>query len=291
MHLPPQQRVAARDRVIAERKVSAPDTYAPFSIDEYRRMPLDYAYIDQCVRWPATAPESSPLTFEASRYPAVPVLVISGEFDDQTSVADGEAAAARYPHARHIIIANSFHVNALPGARSDCAAGLVRRFMADLTPGDASCATAVPAVPLVVRFARDLHELAPAEAVAGNEAHEEALRAVSAALLTCADVITRAAENGAGWSPGLRGGTFTAATQGDGYRITLQQVRWTEDLAVSGRIDWPARSGVVHAELDVHSPQENGRLDLSWPQGAPGARASARGTLGGRRVAAEAATP
>ncbi|HEY6824110.1 MAG TPA: alpha/beta hydrolase, partial [Steroidobacteraceae bacterium] len=291
MHLAPEERVAERDRIIAERKVSAPDTYAPFTIDEYRRMPLDYAYIDQCVRWPAAAPESRPLTFEASRYPPVPVLVISGEFDDQTSVADGEAAAARYPHARHIVIANSFHVNALPGARSECAAGLVRRFMEDLTPGDASCAAAVPPVPLVAHFARYRHELAPAEPIARNEADEEALRAVSAALLTSADVITRAAENGAGWGLGLRGGTFTAATQGEGYRITLQQVRWTEDLTASGRIDWPGRSGVVHAELEVHSPQESGRLDLSWPQGAPGARASARGTLGGKSVAAEAPTP
>jgi len=291
MHLQPEERVAARDRIIAERKVSAPDTYAPFTIDEYRRMPLDYAYIDQCVRWPATPPASAPITFEASRYPAVPVLVISGEFDDQTSVADGEAAAARYPHARHIVIANSFHVNALPGARSDCAAGLVRRFMADLAPGDASCATAVPPVPLVTHFARHLRELAPAEAVAGNQADEEALRVVSAALQTCADVITRAALDGAGSGLGLRGGTFSAATQDDGSQITLQQVRWTEDLTVSGRIDWPGRSGAVHAQLDVHSPQASGRLDLSWVEGTPATRASARGTLSGKPVAAEAPTP
>ncbi|HYX73684.1 MAG TPA: alpha/beta hydrolase [Steroidobacteraceae bacterium] len=291
MHLPPQQRIAARDRIIAERKASAPDTYAPFTIGEYRRMPLDYAYIDQCVRWPAAAPGSSPLTFDGVRYPPVPVLVISGEFDDQTSAADGEAAAARYPHARHIVIANSFHVNALPGARSECAAGLARRFLADLTPGDASCASAVPPVPLVGRFARHVHELTPAAAVAGNEADEEALRTVSAALLTCADVLTRAGENGAGGGVGLRGGTFTAARRGEGYRITLQQVRWTEDLSVSGRIDWPGRRGVVHAELEVRSPQKSGGLDLSWPEGTASARATARGMLGGKKIAAEAAPP
>ena len=291
MHLPPQERVAARDRVIAERKASAPDTYAPFTIDEYRRMPLDYAYIDQCVRWPAAAPGSSPLTFDGARYPEVPVLVISGEFDDQTSAADGEATAARYPHARHIIIANSFHVNALPGARSECAAGVVQRFMADLIPGDASCASTVPPVPLVTRFARYLHELAPADAVAGNDGDQEALRTVSAALLTCADAITRAGEEGAGSGVGLRGGTFTAVTQGQGYRITLQQARWTEDLSVSGRIDWPGRSGVVHATVEVHSLHKSGPLDLSWMAGTAGARANARGRLGGKKILAEAAAP
>jgi len=291
MHLPPAERVAARDRVIAERKARAPGTYAPFTIDEYRRMPLDYAYIDECVRWPAMAPGSSPLTFEGVRYPQVPVLVISGEFDDQTSVADGATAAARFPHARHIVIANSFHVNALPRARSDCAARLVRRFMSELEAGEAACAAAVPPVRLVPRFARRVHELVPAKALAGNEAKEESLRAVTATLLTCADVITRAAENGVGHGMGLRGGSYSAAQQPEGYRLTLHGVRWTEDLAVSGRIDWPGRSGTVHAVLDVHASQASGRLELSWPEDEVNARARARGTLNGKVVLAEAPAP
>jgi pimeloyl-ACP methyl ester carboxylesterase len=291
MHLPPAERIAARDRVIAERKARAPDTYAPFTIDEYRRMPLDYAYLDECVRWPAMAPAASPLTFDGVRYPQIPVLVISGEFDDQTSVADGAAAAARFPHARHIVIANSFHVNALPHARSDCAARLVRRFMVELEAGDAACAAAVPPVRLVPRFARRLHELAPARALAGNEAREESLRAVTATLLTCADVITRAAENGVGRGVGLRGGTYVVAEAGEGYRLTLQQVRWTNDLPVSGRIDWPGRSGTVRAMLDVHAPQASGRLELSWPEGETNARAHIRGTLNGKVTLAEAPAP
>ncbi len=291
MHLPPPERAAARDRLIAERKARMPDTYAPFTIDEYRRMPIDYAYIDQCVAWPTAPPGLAPLAFDGARYPSVPVLVISGELDDQTSVADGEAAAARYPHAHHIVIVNSFHVNALPRARSACAAGLVRQFMADLEVGDARCATAVPPVPLVTHFARHLHELGPAAATSGNESDEEALRAVSAALLTCADVIVRAAENGAGRGVGLRGGSFNAVAAGEGYRITLHDVRWTEDLAASGRIDSPGRRGAVRAELEVHATGESGHLEIYWQEGAPVARASVRGTLDGRRVAAEAPAP
>ena len=287
MHLPPAERVIARDRVIAERKASAPDTYAPFTLDEYRRMPLDYAYIDQCVRWPAAAPGTAPLTFEGVGYPAVPVLVISGELDDQTSVADGEAAAQRYPHSRHIVIANSFHVNALPHARSACAAGVVRHFMAELETGDVSCAAAVSRVPLVTRFARHLGELEPAAATPGNASGEEALRAVSAALITCADAITRAAENGAGEGVGLRGGAFTATKDREGYRLTLRQVRWTEDLSVSGRIEWPGRTGMAHAQLELHSARASGRLELSWPEGASGGRATATGVLAGKAVAAE----
>ena len=290
MHLPPAQRVAARDRIVAERKVSAPDTYAPFTIDEYRHMPLDYAYIDQCVRWPAAAPESSPLTFGETRYPPVPVLVVSGEFDNQTSVADGEAAAAPFPRARHIVMANSFHVNALPRARSECGATLVRRFMSELDAGDDSCAAAIPPVPLVPRFARHIQQLDPARALAGHEAGDEGLRLVSATLLTCEDVITRAMQDGVGTGVGLRGGTFTVVEQGGGYRITMHEVRWTEDLVVSGRIDVSGRGG-GRAVLEVQAPQGHGRLELAGSEGASGARVSAHGRVGDKLIAAEDPTP
>jgi pimeloyl-ACP methyl ester carboxylesterase len=292
MRLPVPQRRATRDELIARREATAPATYAPFTIDEYRAMPLDYAFIDECVAWPsprAVAP--SPLVFPASSYPDVPVLVVSGELDNMTSVADGAAAAERFPRARHLVIANSFHVNALPHARSECAAVLVRRFLATLATGDESCAAAVPAVRLLPRFARTAGELAPAQARVRNQAGEDALRAVAAALFTAEDVIARAAEHGAGPGIGLRGGTFTASAAGGGYHLTLKEIRWSEDVAVSGRIDFPGRAGVVRANLELEIPSGNGTLELEWPEGVSGARASARGTLNGRAVVAEAPAP
>ena len=293
MHLPPAERLVARDRIIGERAANAPDTYAPFTIEEYRRMPLDYAFIDQCVRWPALALTAAPLTYAGTRPPQVPVLVISGEFDNMTSMADGEAAAAHFPRARHIVIANSFHVNALPrpSRRSDCGATLARRFMTQLDAGDGRCATEIPPLPLVPLFARHLHDLDPAHALPGNEGEEEALRLVSAALFTSADVVTRARENGAGRGVGLRGGTFTTVSEGGGYRLTLHEVRWTEDLSLSGRIDWPGRSGLVRADVEVRSLLANGRLELSWPEGPGDAPATVRGTLGNKLIAAQAPPP
>jgi len=70
-----------------------PDTYAPFTIDEYRSMPLDYAFIDECVQWPAAASGAPAVRLlpAGAGYPDVPVLVISGELDNMTSPADGAA--------------------------------------------------------------------------------------------------------------------------------------------------------------------------------------------------------
>jgi pimeloyl-ACP methyl ester carboxylesterase len=292
MRLPPAQRVAARDRIIAQRKAEAPATYGPFTIDEYRGMPVDYTFIDQCVEWPSPpAYPPSPLIFPASSYPDVPVLVVSGELDNMTSVADGEVAAAHFARARHLIIANSFHVNGLPHARSECGAVLVRRFMDTLATGDEACAAAVPAVRLVPAFARRAHELTPAGGLAASQASAEDLRVVTAALLTAEDAIARAAADGPGEGVGLRGGTFTATAANDGYRLKLRSLRWTEDVSASGSIDWPGRTGIVHAHLELSTPEGPGALELSWPEGESGARATARGSIGGRSVAAEGPAP
>ena len=293
MSLPVPQRLAARDLAIEKRKAAAPDTYAPFTIDEYRRMPLDYAFIDQCVQWPERSGHSqaAPLVPDAP-YPQVPVLVVSGDLDNMTSVADGAAAAARFPRAHHVIIANGLHVNALPHSRDECAARLVRRFMAELSTGDEGCAAQVPPVRLVPQFARHAAELAPAQALPGNEVAEAALRVVSAALLTAQDVIVRAAANGPGKGLGLRGGTFSATASGSGYHIVLRQVRWTGDVVVSGDIDSPGRTGVVRANLKLSAPQgERGKLEAQWPEGVARARATVRGNLGAHAVVADAPAP
>jgi pimeloyl-ACP methyl ester carboxylesterase len=292
MRLPPSRRLEARDRIIAQREAQAPATYAPFTIEEYRGMPLDYTFIDECVEWPAPPPvPPTPLSFPASSYPDVPVLVVSGELDNMTSVADGAVAAAHFAHAHHVVIANSFHVNALPHARSACGAMLVRRFMDTLATGDESCAAAVPAVRLVPRFARSVLELPPAQVAAANHADADGLRAVTAALLTAEDAIARAIDNGPGAGIGLRGGTFSAAAAHGGYRIELRGLRWTSDVSATGQIDWPGRTGTVRARLDLNTPQGPGTVELTWPEGVDGARATARGTLGGKPVVAEAPAP
>jgi pimeloyl-ACP methyl ester carboxylesterase len=293
MHRPPAERAKQRDALIAKREREAPDTYAPFTIAEFRHMPLDYAFIDQCVDWPAIPSDAPPAmaTAAGARYPDVPVLVVSGELDSMTPVADGAEAAAHFRHARHLIVANGFHDNAQPHSRNECGEVIVRRFLDTLETGDEACAAAVPPVRLVPRFARQAGELDAASAGAGNQAGDGALRTVTAALLTCEDVIARARDNGEGHGVGLRGGTFTVTRVGEGYRITLEGVRWTEDVALSGHIVWPGRTGTVHARVTLNSPQGSGTLELSWPEGVPNARAAARGQLAAQVVVAEAPAP
>jgi pimeloyl-ACP methyl ester carboxylesterase len=295
MRLAPTLRTADRDRAVAERKRMLPDTYAPFTIDEYRGMPLDYSFIDQCVEWPV-APSSHPapnVVAADAHYPDIPALIISGELDNITTVADGAAVAGAFKHATQIRIANGFHVNALPRARSACGAEIVRRFIETLAPGDTTCAANVPPLRLVPHFAVHAGELEAAAAVAGNRANAAQLRWVSAAVMTAGDVLARLGGNTSGQGVGLRGGSFRVVNDASIIHITLNQVRWTEDLAVSGRIDKPlGRTGVVHALLQLAAADAfTGELTVEWPEGISGSGAGIRGTLGGATVAARTPAP
>jgi pimeloyl-ACP methyl ester carboxylesterase len=293
MHLAPEARRADRDRVIEQRLRKFPDTYAPFSIDEYRGMPLDYSFIDQCVGWPAI-----PLGDAARKvvpadavYPDIPALVISGELDNMTTMADGAAVAKAFKHGQQLIFANSLHVDALPHARSECGAIVVRRFIENLSPGDTQCAQQIPPVRLVPAFALHAADADAAAALPGNTASTEQLRWVAAAVLTVGDVLARLRDNSSGHGTGLRGGRYQIHAAQGSERVIMEEVRWSSDLAVSGSVQSPRRStGTVRA--DVRFPQAGGgRLAIRWDEGAARPMAHIEGRIGGASVVAQADAP
>ena len=295
MRLGPAPRLADRDRAIAERKRTLPQTYAPFTLDEYRGMPLDYSFIDQCVEWPV-APSAHPasnVVAADARYPDVPALIISGELDNMTTTADGALVTAAFKHGTQIHIANSFHVNALPRARSDCAAQIARRFMETLKVSDAGCAAEVPPPRLVPHFARHASELESADPLAGNHADASQLRWASAAVMTAGDVLARLGTNSAGQGVGLRGGTFRVVNDPATIHVAMKEVRWTEDVAVSGEIDKPAaRRGVVRASLHLAvNGGAAGDLVVEWSEGVADSAASIQGRLNGIAAMARTASP
>jgi pimeloyl-ACP methyl ester carboxylesterase len=295
MRLAPAQRRIDRDRAVADRRLAHPDTYAPFTIDEYRGMPLDYSFLDQCVDWPV-APVSHPASNVVAadvRYPDVPALVISGELDNMTTPEDGAAVARAFAHGTRVLIRNSFHVNALPRARSACGAEIARRFIETLSAGDISCAAAVPPVALVPRFALHASELEPASAEPGNLAGADQLRRVRAAVQSAGDVLARLRANTTGSGVGLRGGSFRAVTGASQIHVELDRVRWTLDLPVSGAIDAPAgRTGTVRASLQFgDAGQAPGKIEVEWPAGTADSVAVVRGSVDNAKVVARMAAP
>src|SRR4029077_135915 len=138
--------------------------------------------------------------------------------------ADGAAVAAAFKHGTQIRIANSFHVNALPHARSGCAAQIVRRFMRTLSTGDTRCAPKVPPLRLTPRFAIHASQLEPAVAMPGNKAGAAELQQASAAVMTSCDVLARIAVISSGRGVGLRGGIFHITADSSAVHVALKEV-------------------------------------------------------------------
>ncbi len=295
MRLTPGERAAERDRVVERRRREHPDTYAPFTIDEFRAMPLDYSFIDECAGWPALPPaHPGPIGPAEAVYPDVPALVVSGDLDAITTRADGAAVARAFPRGRQIVVANGFHVNALPRGRSRCAPRLVREFIAAADPAAAALADCVPAaapVRLVPRFAVTADELPPADALPGNAASDGQLRLVEAVLLTVGDALARIRDSTGG--PGLRGGRYHVIDAEQRVLVRLAGLRWTQDVAVTGEVARAKSTGhAVRGHVRFLGPGGTaGDLDLRWEDAAPDARATVRGQLDGMRVAAAADAP
>jgi len=294
MTLPPAARQQQRDRRIAERERRQPGTYAPFSIDEFRGMSLDYSLLDACVRWPApsAAHPPGPLLPKHPQMPGVPVLVLNGELDTITTPPEGAAVASLFPNARHIVLANEFHVGALPPMPDDCGANLVRRFFTTLDAGDADCAARIAPIRTTPLFALRSTDLPLPQPLPGNQAGPAALKAAASAVLELGDAVARLESAGGSLSPALRGGSVANQFSEGVYQLQLVQARFTNDVAVDGQLSWPWGRGTAVAQIRFTTAAgERGELAVSWPEQQAGSLATLSGTLAGRRVEAQMPAP
>ena len=297
MHATREARAQQLEAAIRAEQEQLPDVYAPFTIAEYRALPLDTSTLDLCLPWPvaaASTPAGSPVP-PGPKFTDAPVLVLSGELDSVTAPAQGSQAAALFPHAQQFVIANSFHVTALDDL-DDCALPIVRRFLETLTPGDTNCTQNIPEVRTVPRFAKTVAQLEPAIAGSGNQGSPEDLQLVAAATLTAGDALARYLVNTSGSGAGLRGGTFRHHSLGDVERFDLDHLRWTEDLSASGTVDWNFSTGKIAAHLSVEQTQgqdreTKGHLNATWLDRKAHAIAEISGNIGGRRISATMPAP
>ncbi|MGA8574431.1 MAG: alpha/beta fold hydrolase [Candidatus Cybelea sp.] len=290
MRLPPAQRQSAWHGALARKRTNDPQLYAPFTIDEYLGIPLDYAYVPLCQTWPVASPQhpaGRPVP-PGARFPNVPVLVLNGDLDTITTPEEGAKAARLFARSSHVIVANTGHVTALDDF-GGCAESIVRRFTQTKIV-DAQCASQVPALHLVPAFSRTVEEVAPATPLSGNAAPVKQRRAAADAVLAAADVLARSYEFGFNAGLGLRGGMYKAKPGNARDRATLAQVRWTNDLAVSGSADFDARRAHASAHLTL-TGASTGTLDVTWPTLGSSASAVLDGTVDGYHLRATMPAP
>ncbi len=149
----PSTSVAERRRQYAAGRAGlAASAYAPFPNDIWLRSLYINQYVTGCIEWPAPAYPDPPVPPGAT-YPSVPVLVLNGDLDVITPLGDATRAARLFPNSTFVVVRNVGHVTALadyPG----CAAGMVRRFLVRLSPGEVNCAEGAPEIHMVPEFPR-----------------------------------------------------------------------------------------------------------------------------------------
>ena len=287
-------RMGQRENALIEKERSAPNTYAPFTIREFDSVSLEVSVLDLCLNWPQAPPTIGPGTPvpKNSAFPQVPVLVLSGDFDPLTPWPQGAAAAKQFPNAKQVVVRNTGHVSALDD-EDNCGSEIVRRFVQSLDAGDTSCAEKVAEVHSVSRFATKATDVDPATAGNGNQADESELRIAAATAQTIGDALARWWVNDSGKGVGLRGGTFKYATKGSHSLYKLNFLRWTDDLSVSGRVDWDYKfPGRVTANVQALAPSgKKGKLSLTWDSRTPDADAQITGMIGRHKVVASVYAP
>jgi len=286
MRLPPAARQQAWQRAREAMRRSNPRLYAPFTLDEFLGIPLDYAYVPLCQTWPVASPDhraGQPVP-PGTGMPRVRALVLTGDLDTITTPAEGDAAAALFPGAERIIVANTGHVTAI-GDTYDCASRIVRRFIAG-APLDASCARNVPAEHLTAAFARTLDAVVPARPLPGSRWSARELRVAAAAVDAAGDALARVQVLGLGSGSGLRGGSFRSRTNGDRTIVTLRALKWTGDLPVDGTV---TVDGQGRASASLHAAGMS--LHARWNVVGAGAAAGVDASLGGAVLRASMPAP
>ncbi|RZQ60717.1 alpha/beta fold hydrolase [Amycolatopsis suaedae] len=255
--------------------------FRPFTADEVQAATGGDQH-QWCVDWPTSRP-SPPLPAGAV-YPAVPMLAVGGELDVATTGADAEAMARRFPRGRAVVVPFGGHNPALGPAAGmtgpywACAQEVVRGFLTDPQRPVERCSAANYRAS--GGFARRATQVRGD--VAGVRGADR--RLVAATVATAADAAARRNPNGAmtgrlTGEPGLRGGRLTLPAPG---RADLDQVRYVEDVAVSGSVTIDP-GGTARADLTAVGPDGHSRaLTLTWEAFRHGGPAEATGTLDAR---------
>jgi pimeloyl-ACP methyl ester carboxylesterase len=204
-------------------------TYAPFSAADVLE---NGSALTLCFGWPTASPAPTPL----GPLPAVHTLVIEGQADLRTTVADAQSVAAQIPGSSLVVVPHNGH-SVLTTEQTDCAELAVKAYFANL-PGAPCASNANPIPPFAI---------APTS-LARVHATGRTLQTALAARLTIDDEVREFLAAGIGFdgpvrAGGLRGGYAFIV---DKKSMRLVDASYVPGVTVSGSIALKNGEGTVH---------------------------------------------
>ncbi len=269
--------------------------FPPFENADAVDAQLDAEGYDTCLTWPGPAIGRAPATPipKGSVFPSIPVLVLSGELDTVTAPEEGRATAKLFANAIFIETRNLVHESAVGDAGyfvppngedlSACIGPIVRNFLASGgNAGDTSCVPHIRPIRTVPAFVTSYAATAPAQNRAGNRTGASGLVIAAAVAQTVGDVVSEYYNNTSGAGAGLRGGSFTLVATHTGYNLVMQNVKWTNDLSVSGTIVWNQLTSEIAATTRFTTADGHAGTEvISWNDRETEAAATLSGMIDG----------
>jgi pimeloyl-ACP methyl ester carboxylesterase len=261
--------------------------FFPFSVSGWLSPPPLGNFPDPCLTWPAPT-HARPTAFPAgTRVPGVRTLILSGDLDYIASDEDARALQQPFPNSQFVLLAGSGHGTAF-SEQAACSHQIIDHFIQTLNAGDTSCATTPPTPdPATGQFPRLTAEqrvigvrTQPGD---GSTAHQRQAAVVAVSAVTDTMKQTFASESGSG--PGLRGGTFSATFGDDAMDVDLADVRFAQDLPLSGHITYGDDYTTIDAAVTL-AGASTGSLHIDGTWWSPGASTfTVTGTLDGKPIA------
>jgi pimeloyl-ACP methyl ester carboxylesterase len=231
-----------------------------------------------CIRWPSPS-GGTPLG--PGPLPDVPVLILAGDRDLRTPVANALALAPRFPHASVTIVPGVGH-SVQSADYTGCANGAIATWLSGSLPPRV-CNPVGPLVAPLAAFPRSIGALAP---LGGGGLRG---RTLAAAVRTVREAGATWALAATGFSTapprvaGPYGGFLRPAKQGAVF--SLVRYSTVPGVELTGKLE--LQFGVIRAIIPFRF---GGSIKVGGPKAARGALevgpTAIRGTLGGRRVSA-----
>jgi hypothetical protein len=266
----------------------SPTAFAPFPDQVWLDSLDENQLVYGCLDWPQPTISDPPFP-KGAVYPDTPVLILDGEFDQATPVADARKAAQAWPASTFVEVANANHVTGQADSL-DCTSVILQHFMTTTTTGDTSCVQRIPPVWVVPSFPTSLAAAPSIATTSGPGAPSpSAGQAAWVAGATIGDALARFANQVTyGADSGLYGGSFrTSASVYDDAPVTLRFIgdRFVPDAALSGRAVWNRTTSEISAGVTLTGPGgTTGTFQLSWSTAVAGASVTITGTFGGAAV-------
>ncbi|MGH8793863.1 MAG: alpha/beta fold hydrolase [Stackebrandtia sp.] len=234
-----------------------------------------------CVNWPT--PRESPIVPPGADYPDVPVLIIHNQLDVVPSWWAPDLAE-RFPQGQAQQVPFGQHASTL----SDFPTGLclrdhVRAFVADPGPMPALECSAENYRALG-SFPVDSGQLPPADS---PDLDDDQQRLTAAVFAAAADAVARRnpeskhyTYGGVTEEPGLRGGTVRLPE--DSRNVTLEEVSFVEDLAVTGDVKIADDNTATTTLTAVAADGTEHALELTWTAFQPLDATQVSGTFDGQ---------